>query len=87
MHGRRLTDEELIEFQTFGKRAKEAGLMENEHHTGSWGVFDENNTFREVARIDVAEVGMPGYRGKKHIHLCDQPGKHLPPSTLLPGAQ
>jgi hypothetical protein len=51
--------------------------------TGSWGK-SKNGAFREIARIDVAEIGKSGYRGKTHIHI-NKAANHLPPYTRLPG--
>jgi hypothetical protein len=56
---------------------------ENPDRTGSWGTM-EDNRFAEQARVDVAEAGKNGWRGKTHIHIEGQDG-HLPPTTKIPG--
>ena len=69
-------------FGAFATRARAAGLTENVSRAGSWGRI-VNGEFKEVARIDVAEVGRPGWRGKTHIHI-DGILEHLPLDTPLP---
>jgi hypothetical protein len=40
--------------------------------------------YEEVTRIDVAEAGMPGFRGQTHLHITG--GRdHLPLTTPIPG--
>jgi hypothetical protein len=58
-------------------------LVENVNRTGSWGRIVDGK-FKEVARIDLAELGKPGWGGKTHIHI-DGNKDHLPLSTTLPG--
>ena len=81
--GRVLTDVEEAEFNAFAARAKRLGLIENPSRTGSWGRI-VGGKFQEITRIDVAEIGKPGWRGKTHIHIAGQEG-HLDPKTKLPG--
>jgi hypothetical protein len=81
--GRTLSHAEQAEFDAFEQRAKTTGLTENAFRTGSWGKIVDGK-FQEMARIDVAESGKPGWRGKTHIHISGQKG-HLDPSTKLPG--
>jgi hypothetical protein len=83
MDGRILSWDEQAEFDAFGTRAKSAGLEENPNRTGSWGKI-VNGKFKEIARIDVAETGKPGWRGQTHMHING--GKeHLPLTTEIPG--
>lgn len=84
MRGRVLTPAEQAEFDAFAARARNAGLQENPYRTGSWGKFDANGKFQEVTRIDVGEVGQPGWRGNTHMHVTGQDG-HLPLTTPIPG--
>jgi hypothetical protein len=58
-------------------------VIENPYRAGSWGEF-VGGKFREIARIDVAEEGKSGWRGKTHIHIDGQKG-HLNSVTKLPG--
>ena len=81
--GRVLTSAEEAEFDSFAQRCQALGLVENRHRTGSWGTM-VNGTFEEVARVDVAEPGKPGWRGQTHIHLHGG-ADHLDPATKLPG--
>lgn len=74
---------ERAEFNAFGDRANALGLIQNPNRTGSWGRI-VNGRYQEVARVDVAEIGMPGWRGQTHMHLTGQRG-HLPLTTRLPG--
>jgi hypothetical protein len=83
MGGRVLSAAEKAEFDAFAQRAQKLGLVENPHRTGSWGRMT-GGKFDEVARIDVAEVGKPGWRGRTHIHITGQNG-HLNPAMRLPG--
>lgn len=83
MKGRTLNPIEVDEFDVFAARARQLGWTENPHRTGSWGTI-ENGKFRERGRIDVAEDGKPGYRGKTHIHI-DGEDNHLDKGTPLPG--
>jgi hypothetical protein len=88
MKGRKLTDAEKKEFDDFGERAKKQGLTENPNRTGEWGKMVDGK-FQRVTRIDVAEPGKPGWRGKTHIHIYDDKGEggedHLDPKTPIPG--
>lgn len=88
MKGRKLTDAEKKEFDAFGDRAKKLGLIENPNRTGEWGKMVDGK-FQRVTRIDVAEPGKPGWRGKTHIHVYDDKGEggedHLDPKTPIPG--
>jgi hypothetical protein len=72
------------EFDAFGARAQNAGLVENPNRPGSWGKIGSDGKFREVTRIDVAEAGKPGFRGQTHIHINGTKG-HLDPATKIPG--
>ncbi len=83
LRGRVLSAAEQAEFTKFGARARRLGLGENPHRTGSWGQSIKGK-FQEVTRIDVAEPGKPGWRGKTHVHIEGKPG-HLDPNTKLPG--
>jgi len=83
MNGRILSVAEQAEFAGFGRRAQRLGFIESPFRTGSWGRM-EGNTYHEVTRIDVAEVGKPGWRGQTHIHIEGNPS-HLDPLTPLPG--
>lgn len=85
--GRILTAAEQGEFDAFGARAQALGLVENLGRTGSWGrmaMVRGRLRFQELARIDVAEAGRPGWEGRTHIHITGQEG-HLDPTTRLPG--
>jgi hypothetical protein len=84
MGGRVLSSSEQGEFEAFGQRAQRAGLEENPNRTGSWGKYDSNGKFQESARIDVAESGKPGWRGKTHVHVAGEK-THLPTTTRIPG--
>lgn len=84
MPGRNLSADEWAEFDAFGKRARDAGLVENPNRTGSWGRISPDGRFEEVARIDVGEAGLPGFRGKSHVSI-EGVGTHLPVDTKLPG--
>jgi hypothetical protein len=81
--GRVLSAAEQAEFDAFAARARALGLTENPYRIGSWGRI-VNGKFEEITRIDVAEIGKPGWRGKTHIHIRGQKG-HLDPKTPLPG--
>jgi RHS repeat-associated protein len=81
--GRALSAAEQAAFDAFAARARALGLIENPHRTGSWGRM-VNGKFQEVARIDVAEAGKAGWRGKTHVHIAGQEG-HLDPTTKIPG--
>jgi hypothetical protein len=83
MGGRTLSAAEQAEFEAFAQRTKNLGLVENPNRTGSWGKM-VGGKFKEVTRIDVAEAGKPGFRGKTHIHIDGTKG-HLDPTTPLPG--
>jgi RHS repeat-associated protein len=85
MQGRKLSNVEKAEFDSFADRARSSGLTENTNRTGSWGKVDPGTgKFKEVTRIDVAEAGKPGWRGKTHMHVEGQDG-HLPLDTKIPG--
>lgn len=84
MKGRILGAEEKAAFDAFAQRAKDVGLVENPGRTGSWGRYTSQGKFEEVARIDVAEAGKPGFRGKTHTHV-EGGGDHLDPTTKIPG--
>jgi hypothetical protein len=81
--GRVLSAAEATAFDAFGARARALGWVESPFRTGSWGELVAGK-FRELGRIDVAEAGKPGWRGRTHIHITGQPG-HLAPVTPLPG--
>ncbi len=81
--GRILSVAEKAEFEDFAARAQKLGLTQNPSRTGSWGKIVDGK-WKEIARIDVAEAGKPGFRGKTHIHILGI-GDHLPPNTPLPG--
>jgi hypothetical protein len=83
MGGRLLTLTEKAHFDAFAQRAMDLGWLENPNRTGSWGRI-VNGRFQELARIDVAEAGAAGWRGRTHIHVTGQQG-HLPLNTPLPG--
>ncbi len=83
LKGRILNMVERAQFNAFGDRANALGLIQNPGRTGSWGRI-VNGRYREIARIDVGEIGIPGWRGQTHIHLTGQRG-HLPLTTRLPG--
>jgi hypothetical protein len=81
---RPLSPREQGEFDDFARRARGVGLVENPYRAGSWGLYDKNEKFREVARIDVGEPGKTGWRGRTHVHISG--GKdHLDPATKIPG--
>jgi RHS repeat-associated protein len=84
MGGRLLTEAEQAEFSAFADRARSVGLQESPYRTGSWGVFDANGEFTEVTRIDVGDLGQPGWRGQTHVHIAGQ-DDHLPLTTRIPG--
>jgi hypothetical protein len=84
MGGRVLTTAEQAEFEAFATRAQKVGLKPSPYRTGSYGTIDACGKYREVARVDVAEAGASGFRGKTHIHITDV-GDHLPVTTKLPG--
>lgn len=81
---RLLSPHEQAEFDDFARRALAVGLTENPYRGGSWGRYDGSGKFREVARIDVAEPGRPGWRGRTHIHI-NGGIDHLDPTTKIPG--
>lgn len=81
--GRILSAAEQAAFDAFAARARALGWIENPHRTGSWGRL-VGGRFQELGRIDVAEAGKPGWRGRTHIHITGQSG-HLDPTTRLPG--
>jgi len=81
--GRALSVTEAAAFDAFAARVRPLGWVENPFRTGSWGEVVAGK-FRELGRIDVAEVGKPGWRGRTHIHITGQAG-HLDPLTPLPG--
>jgi len=83
IRGRILSAAEQAEFNTFAQRAQAVGLEASPYRTGSWG-RTVDGVYQEVARIDVAEAGMPGFRGETHMHIAGE-GGHLPLTTPLPG--
>ena len=81
--GRILTAVQQFAFDAFAVRAQALGWIQNPFRTGSWGKT-VSGKFQELGRIDVAEPGKPGWRGKTHIHVTGREG-HLDPKTKLPG--
>ena len=84
MNGRVLSLSEQAEFAGFAKRAQALGLKASPYRTGSWGTFDAEGDFNEVARVDVGEPGKPGWEGETHVHI-DKKKDHLPLGTKIPG--
>jgi RHS repeat-associated protein len=70
-------------YVSFAKRARLAGLTENPHRPGSWGMVKDGK-FMEIGRVDVATPGTSRWAGKTHMHI-EGSSRHLPITTKLPG--
>ncbi|MCK1642487.1 VCBS repeat-containing protein [Bradyrhizobium sp. 157] len=81
--GRVLNAAEHAAFEGFAVRAKALGWTQSPFRTGSWGKIT-GGKFQELGRVDVAEAGRAGWRGRTHVHITGQKG-HLNPTTKLPG--
>ncbi len=57
--------------------------VENPNRPGSFGVYGPDGKFTERWRFDEGKSGMPGWRGKDHVHV-DGGKDHLPPDTPYP---
>lgn len=60
------------------------GMVPNPNRPGSWGWPDQAGKFtKECWRFDQGRPGMPGWRGRDHLHFDGQK-PHLPMNTPWP---